>query len=65
MPAAVSIYPNWQDFKTILQQLELLEKRKNNLAEILRATAKLQEYLIRAYLMKDSSNTIYILLFLQ
>ena len=52
-PAAYAIYPQWQEFKTILQQLELLEQRKNNLAQILKSTATLQEYLIRSYLKEN------------
>src|SRR6187397_1437661 len=53
MPAANIIYPHWQEFKTILQQMELLEQRKNNLAQILKSTATLQEYLIRNYFIQN------------
>ena len=52
MPAAKIIYPHWQDFKTILQQLALLEQRKNNLALILKSTATFQDYLIRNYFIQ-------------
>jgi hypothetical protein len=52
-PAARSIYPQWQQYKTILQQLELLEQRKNNLAQILKSTATLQESLIRNYFFQN------------
>ena len=57
MPAANIIYPQWQEFKTILQQLELLEQRKNNLAQILKTTATLQEYLIRNYFIQNGVKT--------
>ena len=53
MPAANSIYPHWQEFKIILNQLELLEQRKNNLAQILKSTATVQEYLIRNYFLQN------------
>ena len=48
--AAQILYPKWQEFKTILQQLEKLEKQKNTLGQILKATSTLQECLIRDYL---------------
>lgn len=51
--AAQVLYPKWQEFKTIVQQLELLEQRKNNLAQILKSTTTLQEYLIRSYLQQQ------------
>jgi hypothetical protein len=51
-PAAMAIYPQWQEYKTILKQLELLEQRKTNLAQILKSTATLQEMLIRNYFMQ-------------
>ena len=57
LPAARSIYPQWQEYKIILQQLELLEQRKNNLAQILKTTATLQEYLIRNYFMQNGIKT--------
>lgn len=50
MQAANLIYPSWKEFKKILQQVEELEKRKNSLIKILKATATMQEYLIRSYL---------------
>jgi hypothetical protein len=56
MQAAQSIYPHWQEYKTILQQLELLEKSKNNLAQILKNTTTLQEYLIRNYFYQNGIN---------
>ena len=56
-PAAISIFPQWQQYKIILQQLELLEQRKNNLAKILKSTATLQEYLIRNYFLQNGINT--------
>ncbi|MCW3109936.1 MAG: hypothetical protein JWQ09_4442 [Segetibacter sp.] len=52
-PAANIIYPHWQQFKIILQQLELLEQRKNNLAQILKSTATVQEFLIRNYFIQN------------
>lgn len=55
--AAHILYPKWQEFKTILQQMELLEQRKNNLAQILKATATLQEYLIRNYFIQNGIKT--------
>jgi len=57
MPAANIIYPHWQEFKIILQQLELLEQRKNNLAQILKSTATVQEYLIRNYFIQNGIKT--------
>jgi len=57
MDAANIIYPSWQDFKAILQQMELLEERKNNLAKILKATATMQEYLIRNYFIQKGIKT--------
>ena len=57
MPAANIIYPQWQEFKTILKQLELLEQRKNNMAQILKSTATLQEYLIRNYFIQNGIKT--------
>ena len=57
MPAAKVIYPNWQEFKKTLQLLELLEQRKNNLAEILKSTATVQEYLIRNYFIQNGIKT--------
>ena len=53
LPAAQAIYPQWQEYKTILKQLALLEQRKNNLAQILKSTATLQEMLIRNYFMQN------------
>lgn len=53
MPAAQAIYPQWQEYKVILKQLELLEQRKNNLAQILKSTATLQEMLIRQYFQQQ------------
>lgn len=53
MPAARCIYPQWQEYKIILQQLELLEQRKNNLAQLLKSTATLQEYLVRNYFIQN------------
>ncbi len=35
MPAAFEIYPKWDEFLLLPKHIELLEKRKNNLAEIL------------------------------
>ncbi len=52
-PAAKAIYPQWQEYKIILKQLELLEQRKNNLAQILKSTATLQEMLIRNYFLQN------------
>ncbi|MEO6723641.1 MAG: hypothetical protein ABIN67_24955 [Ferruginibacter sp.] len=57
MPAANIIYPQWQEFKILLQQMELLERRKNNLAQILKTTATLQEYLIRNYFIQNGIKT--------
>ena len=57
MPAANVIYPHWQEFKKILQQMELLEQRKNNLAQILKSTATFQEYLIRNYFIQNGIKT--------
>jgi hypothetical protein len=57
MSVAKIIYPHWQEFKIILQQLELLEQRKNNLAQILKSTATVQEYLIRNYLIQNGIKT--------
>ena len=53
LPAAQAIYPQWQEYQTILKQLELLEQRKNHLAQILKSTATLQEMLIRNYFMQN------------
>ena len=53
IPAAHIIYPHWQEFRIILKQLELLEDRKNNLAQVLKSTATVQEYLIRNYYMQN------------
>ena len=57
MPAAKIIYPHWQEFKTILQQMEILEQRKNSLAQILKSTATVQEYLIRSYFIQNGIKT--------
>ncbi len=57
MPAAFEIYPKWDEFKLLLRQMELLETRKNNLAEILKNTATLQEYLIRNYFIQQGIKT--------
>jgi hypothetical protein len=57
MPAAKIIYPHWKEFKIILQQLELLEQRKNNLVQILKSTASVQEYLIRNYFIQNGIKT--------
>ncbi|MFC4231963.1 DUF6943 family protein [Parasediminibacterium paludis] len=52
-PAAIAIYPQWQDYKSLLTHFELLEQRKNNLAQILKSTATLQEMLIRNYFLQQ------------
>lgn len=57
MPAANAIYPQWEEFKIILQQLELLERRKNNLSQLLKSTATLQEYLVRNYFIQKGIKT--------
>ena len=57
MPAANIIYPQWQEFKVLLQQSELLEHRRSNLAQILKTTANLQEYLIRNYFIQKGIKT--------
>lgn len=53
MSAAIIIYPKWQEYKTILQQMEQLENRRASLVQILKATATMQEYIIRNYLIKN------------
>ncbi len=55
--AAQVLYPKWQEFRIILQQLEKLEKQKNSLGQILKATATLQECLIRNYLQQQGIKT--------
>ncbi len=55
--AADIIYPDWQDFKIILQQMELLEQRKNNLQQILKSTTTVQEYLIKNYFNQNGIKT--------
>jgi hypothetical protein len=57
MPAARNIYPHWQEYKTILQHLELLENRKNNLVQILKSTATLQDMLIKSWLLEKGIKT--------
>lgn len=52
MKAADAIYPTWQEFKKILQQMEQLEAHKNNLVKLLKTTGTLQEYLIRNFLQQ-------------
>ncbi len=53
MSAAIEIYPQWDKFKLLLEHLESLEKRKSNLAEKLKNTRTLQEYLIRNYFIQN------------
>ncbi len=53
MQAANLIYPSWQEFKKILQQVEALEQKKNNLVKLLKTTTSIQEYLIRSYLQQQ------------
>ena len=57
MPAAKIIYPHWQEFKILLQQMELLEQRKNSLAQILKSTATVQEYLSLNHFIQNGIKT--------